>query len=55
MGDRTGPPNFKDVLLSPGKVVTKEMIDVLPKLPARKEDIFIVSYPRSGSFNFLKM
>lgn len=49
MGDRTGPPNFKDVLLSPGKVVTKEMIDVLPKLPARKEDIFIVSYPRSGS------
>lgn len=35
----------------PEKGVTKEMMNVLPKLPARKEDIFIASYPRSGSYH----
>ena len=51
MGDRIKPLKFlRDVLLPPEMDVEKEMVDVLPKLPARKEDIFITSYPRSGSF-----
>ena len=50
MGDRIKPLKFlRDVLLPPEMDVEKEMVDVLPKLPARKEDIFLTSYPRSGS------
>ena len=28
---------------------TKEKVEALTRLPARKDDIFIASYPRSGS------
>lgn len=52
MGDRTELLNFKDFLLSPGNYVRKEMIGILPKLPAQKEDIFITSYLRSGLFKY---
>ena len=31
--------------------VTEEKVAVFPRLPAREDDIFIVSYPRSGSFD----
>ena len=30
--------------------VTEEMVGVLPTLPAMEDDIFIASFPRSGSF-----
>lgn len=49
MGDRTELLSLK---AWPEKGVTKEMMNVLPKLPARKEDIFIASYPRSGSYHW---
>ena len=29
--------------------VTEEKVEALTRLPAREEDIFIASYPRSGS------
>ncbi|PFX15401.1 Sulfotransferase 1C4 [Stylophora pistillata] len=47
MGDQIEPLGLKEFHL--GKDVRKEMMDVLPKLPAWKEDIFVASYPRSGS------
>ena len=51
MGDRIKPLKFlRDDFLPLEMDVGKEMVDVLPKLPARKEDIFLTSYPRSGSF-----
>ena len=50
MGDRIKPLKFlRDDFLPLEMDVGKEMVDVLRKLPARKEDIFITSYPRSGS------
>nr|XP_058942807.1 sulfotransferase 1B1-like isoform X1 [Pocillopora verrucosa] len=50
MGDRIKPLKFpRDDFLPLEMDVGKEMVDVLPKLPARKEDIFITSYLRSGS------
>ena len=32
-----------------GMGITKEKVEALAKLPPRKDDILIVSYPRSGS------
>lgn len=32
-----------------GMGVTEEKVEALTRLPPRKEDIFIASYPRSGS------
>jgi len=35
-----------------GLGITEEKVEALTRLPARKDDIFIVSYPRSGSKPF---
>lgn len=35
-----------------GLGITDEKVEALTKLPARKDDIFIASYPRSGSKHF---
>ena len=35
-----------------GLGITEEMVEALTRLPAKKDDIFIVSYPRSGSKPF---
>ena len=31
-----------------GLGITEEKVEALTRLPAKKDDIFIVSYPRSG-------
>ncbi|KAL9989308.1 hypothetical protein ACROYT_G003843 [Oculina patagonica] len=40
---------FHGIPLPRGVGITEEMVAVFPTLPARKDDIFIASYPRSGS------
>ena len=35
-----------------GLGITEDKVEALTRLPARKDDIFIVSYPRSGSKPF---
>ena len=37
------------LLLPGGLGITEEKVEALTRLPAKKDDIFIVSYPRSGS------
>ncbi|KAL9980218.1 hypothetical protein ACROYT_G008773 [Oculina patagonica] len=40
---------FHGIPFAGGFGVTEEKVAVFPRLPARKDDIFIASYPRSGS------
>ena len=49
--DWSDPLVFHGVLFPRGAGYTEEKVAVLPRLPARKDDIFIASYPRSGLFN----
>ena len=41
---------FHGIALPQGLGITEEKVAVFPTLPARKDDIFIASYPRSGLF-----
>ena len=41
-----------DLPVPSGQGITEEKVDALTRLPARKDDIFIASYPRSGSKPF---
>ena len=38
-----------------GQGITEEKVEALTRLPAREDDFFIVSFPRSGSFCHLYM
>ncbi|XP_078364521.1 amine sulfotransferase-like [Oculina patagonica] len=49
MADFTDPMIFHGYAWPRDMGVTEEKVAVFPTLPARKDDIFIVSYPRSGS------
>lgn len=42
---------FHGIPLPRGMDITEEKVAVFPRLPAKEDDIFIASYPRSGSFN----
>ena len=51
MEDWSDPLVFNGLLFPRGVGYTEEKLAVLPRLPARKDDIFIVSFARSGLFN----
>lgn len=50
MADHTDPLIFNGIPWPRGVGVTEEKVAVLPRLPTRKNDIFIVSCPRSGLY-----